>query len=145
PLERPAQGELVRVLQVAADGQPTRDARHGQARYVQDAGEVERRGLALQVGVGAEDDLGRALGSDTGDELADLQLVRPDALQMVDRSLQHVVAALELAGPLDGDDVAGLLDDAQDVVVATGIGADSAELALGDVEAPRAEPDTFLD
>ena len=36
----------------------------------------------------------------------------------LDRALQHVVAAAELAGLLDGDDVAGLLDDAHDVRVA---------------------------
>ena len=46
-------------------------------------------------------------------QLADPQLVRADAVDRADRPAEHVVAAAELAGPLDRDDVLGLLDDAQ--------------------------------
>ena len=55
-----------------------------------------------------------------------------------DRALQHVVAAAELVGALDGDDVARLLDDAEQRGVAPVVEAVAAELALGDVEAPAA-------
>ena len=57
---------------------------------------------------------------------------------------QHVVAAVELAGLLDRDDVAGVLDHAQHRGVAPVVGADRAQLALGHVEAALAEPDPRL-
>ena len=46
------------------------------------------------------------------DELADAQLLGPDAVDGRDRAVQHVVEAVELAGALDRDEVARLLDDA---------------------------------
>src|SRR5690606_20295774 len=107
-------------------------------------GEVERGRLALEVRVGAEDHLGDALGTDPRDQLADPQLLGAHALEVVDRSLQHVVAAAVLAGALHRDDVAGLLHHAQDVGVTPGIRADAAQLALGDVEALAAEADLLL-
>ena len=51
-------------------------------------------------------DLLDALGLDAGEQLADLQLLGADALERAHRAEQHVVAAVELAGALDGDDVA---------------------------------------
>ena len=42
----------------------------------------------------------------TGEQLADLQLVGADAFERAHRAEQHVVAAAELAGLLDRDDVA---------------------------------------
>lgn len=56
-----------------------------------------------------------------------------------------MVAARELPGPLDRDDVLGLLDNAEGVGVAARIGADSAERVLGDIAADRAELDLGLD
>ena len=55
---------------------------------------------------------------DPAHQLTDAELLGPDALEVVDGAAEHVVAALELAGPLDGDDVAGLLDHAQHRLVA---------------------------
>jgi len=49
------------------------------------------------------------------------------------------------AGALDGDDVLGLLDDADGRVVAPRVGADAALLGLGDVAALLAEADARLD
>ena len=62
-----------------------------------------------------------------------------------DRPAEHVVAAAELPGPLDRDDVLGLLDDADHREVAAWVPADPALLLLGDVAADRAEPDLVLD
>jgi len=56
-----------------------------------------------------------------------------------------VVEALELLGPLDGDRVAGLLHHAHQRGVATGVAAEVAQLALGDVEAATAPPHPLLD
>ena len=80
-----------------------------------------------------------------GHQLPDPQVVRPDALQRVDRPAQHVIPAPELAGPLDRHDVLGLLDHAQHLIGAPRIPADPALLRLGHVEADRAEPHLLLD
>jgi hypothetical protein len=56
-----------------------------------------------------------------------------------------VIGAAELAGPLDGHDVRGLLDDADGALVAALVGTDPTELALGDVEATLAVADLLLD
>ena len=45
-------------------------------------------------------------GSMRGQQLADLQLLGTDAFERAHRSEQHVVATVELASALDGDDVA---------------------------------------
>ena len=82
-----------------------------------------------------------ALVVEAGQQLADPQLVGADALDRADGALQHVVAAVELAGLLDRHDVARLLDHADHRGVAAGVGADVALAALGDVEAARAERD----
>ena len=86
-----------------------------------------------------------ALVVEAAEQLLDPELVGPDALDRADRALQHVVAAPELAGLLDGHDVAGLLDHADHGGVAARVGADRALVALGDVEAPGAERDLVLD
>ena len=54
-----------------------------------------------------------------------------------DRAAEHVVAAAELAGALDRDDVLGLLDHAQHGRVAPRVAADAALVVLGDVAADR--------
>ena len=84
------------------------------------------------------------LVGDAREQLLDAQLLGSDALDRRDRALQHVVAALELTGALDRDDVARLLDDAHDVRVAPVVAAERAQLAFGDVEAPPAPRDAIL-
>src|SRR5690606_27910035 len=144
-LEGPAQGDLVRVLEVPADGQAGREPRDGDAHAAQHPGEVGGGGLALDVGVGGEDDLGDVAVGQAGHELTDAEVVRADAVDRIDRAAEHVVLPAELAGALDRDDVLGLLDDAQDVVAAAGVQADTAALTLGDVAADLAEANLALD
>ena len=99
-------------------------------RGLEQPAEVHGRGLALDVGVGAEDHLGDPLGVDAGQQLLDPQLIRSDAVDRADRALEHVVATVELVGPLDGDEVAGLLHHADHRRVAAVVGADAAQLGL---------------
>ena len=75
---------------------------------------------------------------DAREQLLDAQLLGPDAFDRRDRALQHVVAPAELARALDGDDVARLFDDADDVRIAPLVAAEGAQLAFGDVEAAPA-------
>src|SRR5690606_4694144 len=99
----------------------------------------------LQVGVGGDDQLGHRPVREALHQLADAQVVRADALDGADRAAEHVVAAPELAGLLDRDDVLRLLHDADDVGVAARVAADPALRLFRDVPAGAAEADLVLD
>src|SRR6478735_12559331 len=138
-LEGTAESHLVGVLEVAAHGQPRGEPRHRDTDVAQQAGEVRGRGLALEVRVGRDDDLLHLARREPGHELAHPQVVRPDAVDRADRPAEHVVGAAELPRALDGDDVLGLLDDADGGLVAPRVGADATALGLRDVSADVAE------
>ena len=78
-------------------------------------------------------------------ELGDLQVLGIDAVDRRQRAAEHVVAAAVLVRALDGDDVAGLLDDADEARVAALVLADAAARLVGEVEAHLAQPDALLD
>ena len=59
--------------------------------------------------------------------------------------MEDVVQALELASPLQGEHVEGLLHHAQPTTVPTWIAADRAERSVADVEAAVAEHDLVAD
>ena len=59
--------------------------------------------------------------------------------------MEDVIDALELAGPLQRQDVEGLLDDAQAGRVTTRVATDRAERRIADVEAAVAEDDLVAD
>jgi len=59
--------------------------------------------------------------------------------------VEDVVEALELAGPLQGEDVEGLLDDTQAKDIPGRVAADRAERRVADVEASVAEDDLVAD
>ena len=69
-LQRAAERDLVGELEVAAHRQSARDARDLDAERLDQPREVQRRGLALDVGVGGDDDLGDLAVSEPVDELA---------------------------------------------------------------------------
>src|SRR5215472_8241889 len=62
PFERAMHRNLVRVIEVAADGQAHRDACHFHAERLEQPGEIDGRVLAVDVGVGRENDLADAVG-----------------------------------------------------------------------------------
>ena len=78
--------------------------------------------------VRADDGLADGALRDPVEELVEAQLLAPDAVERAQRAPEHVVAALE-AGALHGDDVAGVLDDADDLGVAPVVAADGAQRA----------------
>src|SRR4029450_11290417 len=143
--EGAAQGDLVGVFEVAADGEATGDAGDPDAEGGQEAGQVHGGGLALDVGVGGQDDLAGGGGLQAAQQLADAQVVRADALDRADGPAEDVVAAAELLGPLDRNQVTGLLDHADQAGVAPRVLADAAQVALGHVPADPAEVHPGLD
>ena len=125
-LEGPAQRHLVGVLEVAADGQAGGEARDPDLERRQQAAEVGRGRLALEVGVGREDDLLHGAVGEALHQRGDAQVVGTDAGDRADRAAEHVVEPAELAGALDRRDVLGVFDDADERRVATGVAADRA-------------------
>src|ERR1700759_1058517 len=148
--EGPAERELVGVLQVGTDGQPARQACHRDLRgaLTQPGGNVQRGRLAGGGRVGGDDHLpNRAVGVSVNPlvELGDLQVLGVHPVDRRQRTAQHVVAAGELVGAFDGDDVGGLLDHADELRVAALVGADAAARAVGEVEPDLAQTDPLLD
>ena len=107
--------------------------------------EVDRGRLAFDVRVGREDDLVGAARLDAAEQALDPQLVGPDALQRRERAHQHVVGAVVVAAPLDGQHVGRLLHDADHPAVARLVGADRARVDIGHVVADGAVGDAVLD
>ena len=77
-------------------------------------------------------------------QLVDAQVAGIDAVERRERAAEHVVEAAELGGALERDDVDGLLDDADERVVAARVAADRADLVLGQVAALAAEAHPLL-
>src|SRR6266508_1104899 len=129
--EGATEGDLVGVLEVAADRQAAGDPGDPDAERGEQTGHVHGGGLALDVGVGRQDDLADPVRLQAGEQLPDPQVVGADPLDRADRPAEHVVAAAELLGALDRHQVAWLLDHADQARVAPWVPADAAEVALG--------------
>ena len=141
--ERPPERDLVGVLEVAADREAAREPGHAHA-VAQPVGEVGGSRLARHVRVCREHDLLDPALLDAIEELADPQVGRLDAVERGERAAEDVVEPAVLVRPLERDDVDRLLDDADDRAVAPRVGADGAELLLGQVAAVAAEADALL-
>src|SRR4051812_42282061 len=85
-----------------------------------------------------------AVRLDAAKQLVDAKMPRLDAVERRERAAEHVVEPAILVRALQRHDVDGLLDDADQRVVAAGVDADPAQLFLGEVAALAAEPDALL-
>ncbi len=83
----------------------------------------------------------RPRGTAPADELSHAKVVGPNPVEGRKHPVKDVVAAVIAAGPLDGQDVLRLGDDANQAPVATGVLTDGAGIRLGEVAADRTEPD----
>ena len=83
-------------------------------------------------------------GSSRAQQFSDLQLIRADTLDRVERAVQDVVSAAELLGLLDGHDVARVFDHTQQRLIAPRVSAHLALTAFCNVEATSAECDVLL-
>ena len=141
--ECPTEGDFVRVLQIAADGQAAGEASDADAA-TQAIGEKVRGCLARHVRVGREHDFLYPVSLDPAQQLVDAQMLRLDAVDRRQRAAEHVVQAAELVGAFERDQVGRMLDDADQRMVAARVEADRADLILGQVAALLAEADALL-
>ena len=113
---------------------------------VQPFGDVERRAVAFEVGVGGHDQLADRPRADAGLEGVDGQLLGPHALERGEAAQQDVIDALIGPGLLHGQQVARLLDHADDAGIAPRVAADRTDglLGLGEMKADLAVPDLVL-
>lgn len=136
--QRAPQCDLVRVFQMAADGQTVRETRGADAERLDELCHVHRGRLALDGGVRGHDDLLHLAVREALQQLAHGELVGADALHRRDEAVQHVVQTLVFARALEGRDVARRLDHADGGAVARGVRADGAQLPLREVLADLA-------
>ena len=74
----------------------------------------------------------------------DLELLRSHAFKRRERPVQHVVQTVELTRALDAQNIGCLLDHAQHLLVAVGVAAKYAQVAVADVVADAAEAQLVL-
>jgi hypothetical protein len=142
--EGAAEGYLIGVLKVAADGQATGETGDFQLQRLQQFGEVHGGDFTLVIGIRCKYNFFDAFWLDANEQFTNLQLIGPDAIDGADSAKQHVVAALEIPGAFDGDDIASLLHHAHDGSVPTIVHADATQIAFGDVPTAAAERDSSL-
>jgi len=135
---------LICVLEIAAHGQSMCDTRHANPHRLQEFGNIHCRRLALDVGVGRDDDLLHILLARTQDELADADVVRPHAFERGECAMQNVVHAVIVVHALHRRNILWLLDDTDRRVVAFFRHADGARVAVREVEADGTKADLLL-
>src|SRR5919112_6349297 len=133
--EGPAQGDLVRVLQVPADGEAARQSRHPDGQVVDLLRDKERRRLAGRVRVGRDDELGGPFFADAFEELGYTEVFWFYSVQRGEGAAKDVVEAAVLVGAFHRADIVGVFDHADHRLVAAGGAGDIAHLSLGQVEA----------
>ena len=143
PGERPAEGHLVGVLQVAPDRQAAGEPRDPRPA-AQAVGQIGGGRLAGHGRVGRQEHLGHTAGLDSRDELGDPQVLGVDAVDRRERPAEDVVEAAVLVRPFQRDQVGRILDHADQRPVAAGVGADRAQRPLRQVAALGARPDPLL-
>src|SRR6202034_3643498 len=102
----------VHVLELPADRHTVRDARRAYAASRCELSQVVRRRLALHRGVGGENQLTHAALAENRLELAQPELLGPDAIERRQVSHQYEVAAAVAARLLDRHHIGGRFDRA---------------------------------
>src|SRR5690606_18998543 len=141
--ERVRQGAAVDVLQFATQRHAVGEAAGPDRVLARDLRQVVRGRLALDGGIGGDDQfahlaLGQALG-----QAVEADLARPDAVERAQAALQHEIQAAIAGGLLDREPVGRRFDHAQLVAVARLAGAGGADRGLAEVPAALAVADAL--
>ena len=74
-LDSTTERKLVGILQVSTHGKAARQTAHLDAKRLDGACQIARRGLALDIGIGGDNDLVNILGSQARQQLTDMKLL----------------------------------------------------------------------
>ena len=128
--EGPRERHIVRKFEGGADRQSEGEPGDAHPERLQPAGQVERRRLPLDVRIRGDEDFldGRKGGGllDPGQEVGDVEVVRPDAAERREGAPEHVVPTAKLVRPFEDVHVERLLDDREEGGIARRVGADHA-------------------
>src|SRR5439155_25361951 len=98
--KRPTERDLVRILEITADGQAAREPRHARA-VAETVGDVSGGRLARHRRVRRQHDLVDTVGVDPADQLVDAEVARLDAVDRAEGAAEHVVEAAILVRPFE--------------------------------------------
>lgn len=133
------------VLDGRAGGQAAGQPGDLHAGRPQQRADVKRGAVAGEVGVCRHDDFFNLALTHPLDQLVDRQVARLDAFQRRDMAAEDVIGPLACARFLKAYDVLGLLDDADEALIAPGVRTDLADGLLREVVADLAAFDLVLD
>lgn len=141
---------FVGVFELGAGGEAAGEAGDADGAAFELGGDVEGGAVAFDGGVEPEDDFGNGGRAgfgllDAGEEGVDGEFGGADAFEGAEAAHEDVVEAAEHAGLFECDDVFGLFDDEDGGAFASGVFADIAAAAVGEVPAGGAVADGFLD
>ena len=135
------EGELVGVFEAASGGEAVGDAGDWNPERLEDLDEVVCGSLAFDIGAEGEDEFGGVLVADALDEGLDTELGGADVVEGGKAAAEGVVKTAEGAAALEGEDVGGLLDDAEFTALAFRVAADATEGSGGEKPALAARLD----
>src|ERR1022692_3170729 len=134
-----SQRDLVGVLELAADRQAAGGPGDPDSERLDQPGQVRRRRLAFQVGVGRENQLGNGAVGQPRHQFLDPQILGADPVNRADRAAEDMVAAAELADLLNRRDVLRLFHHADHRKITALAPADAALVLFGHIAAGAAE------
>src|SRR3954470_5440900 len=145
PRERAGERHLIGVFEVAAHRYSLRDPGYSHAERLDEPCEVQRRRFSLDRRIGRDDDLLHGPAREPFQKFLELELIRTYSVERRKRTVEHMVATVELARALHGEEIGYRLDHADDLVVAPRVAADAARILRGEIAADRAEPHLALE
>src|SRR5262245_2884233 len=107
--ERLRERHVVGELELRPDGKALGEPGYLDPERPEEAGEIDGRRFALDIGARREDDLTDPAAPDTVHEGTDAQLLRTDAPEGRERATENVIPAPEQPRPLDRREIRGLL------------------------------------
>ena len=143
--QRFGHSDFVGVFNVATCGDACSDAGHPDRRVLQHSLNVDRGGLTFHRWIGCNDQFIYLTAFDTLTQACEPQMLRPDAVQRRQRSVQYVIDAVLAARLFDRRDISRFIDNADQTLIPRSAAAVYAGINVGDVAANRAEMKTRLD
>jgi hypothetical protein len=104
---------LIRVLKPSAGREAVGDTGGANAERGENFDKVVCGGLTFDVGPEGQDNLGGRLVTNALDKAGDTKLIGTDMVERSEAATQGVVEASENTTALEGENVGGLLDDAE--------------------------------